>query len=261
MKLQRVWAIAYNTWLESVRERLWWLLVVLVGLLWGISYLIPFLAPLGGAKILMDVELATIHLFSLVIAIWSASGAINQEIEKRTIYTLLAKPIRRTEFLLGKHLGLAGVVGVVIILMTLCFMGIYQMSSYGSVVSLQIPSILLAMLFTYLELLLLLAAALLFGSFTSSLLAVLLTFALYLVGHFSQSLLQLGAISKNPTIGIVTRILYVLLPDLERFNLRQSAVFALLPTPSELWVTACYGLTYTAVLLIMAQLSFGRREF
>jgi hypothetical protein len=105
------------------------------------------------------------------------------------------------------------------------------------------------------------AAALLFGSFTSPILAAVFTFSLYLMGHFSQSLLQLGMITKNEAIQNLTRVLYVILPDLERFNLRDQAVYGLLPATGELWGTFIYGVGYTVFLLTGAYLLFARREF
>jgi ABC-type transport system involved in multi-copper enzyme maturation permease subunit len=99
--------------------------------------------------------------------------------------------------------------------------------------------------------------------FTSSLLATLLTFAVYLMGHFSRDLVALGNLSENPSIQRVTQALYLVLPDLSRLDLKNQAVYgsAALPVPMELLGHAAYGLLYTVLLLAIASLLFSRREF
>ena len=105
------------------------------------------------------------------------------------------------------------------------------------------------------------AVAILFGVFTSSLLATSLTIAVYLMGHLSRDLLQLGDISKNPTIKSVTQGIYLVLPDLARLDLKNQAVYGILPPPAELLFNAGYGLLYIILLLTIANLIFWRREF
>jgi ABC-type transport system involved in multi-copper enzyme maturation permease subunit len=104
------------------------------------------------------------------------------------------------------------------------------------------------------------AIAILFGSFTSSLIASLLTFASYLVGNFSRDLLQLGEISKSEAVQAVTRNLYLILPDLSRANLKNEAVYGVIPASGELWSNAIYILSYTLLVLALAILIFGKRE-
>ncbi|WP_287128459.1 ABC transporter permease [Candidatus Cyanaurora vandensis] len=256
----RVLAIAENAFKETIRERTLFIVLFFLLLLIAGNYLLPFLAAAEGYRVVLDASLATIHLFSLVIAVFIGTSLIGREIEKRTIFTLIAKPVSRGEFLLGKHLGLAAVLGVLLVLMTVSAFLVYSVNQFASIYAFPLGSIALAVLFSYLELLLLVAAALFFSSFTSPILAALLTFSLYLAGHFSQSLLQLGAISKNEFIQQVTRVIYVILPDLERLNLRNGAAYGLIPPASELWGALGYGLIYTVLLLSAAQAIFNRRE-
>jgi ABC-type transport system involved in multi-copper enzyme maturation permease subunit len=114
-----------------------------------------------------------------------------------------------------------------------------------------------------LEAALLVAVAIVFGVFTSSLLATLLTFAVYLMGHLSQDIVAFGKLSDNPGVQRLTNTLYLVLPDLERLNLRNEAVYGmgLLPTAPELWGHGLYGLLYTALLLTVAIAIFSRRQF
>jgi len=105
--------------------------------------------------------------------------------------------------------------------------------------------------------------AIVFGVFTSSLLATLMTFAVYLMGHLSQDLVAFGELSDNPAVQRLTNTLYLVLPDLERLNLRNAAAYGmeLLPTAAALWGHALYGVLYTALLLAVAILIFSRRQF
>ena len=119
----------------------------------------------------------------------------------------------------------------------------------------------MAELYLFLELSLITAVALLFSVFTSSVLATLLSFAVYLVGHLSQDIVKLGNISKNPGLQQLTQNLYLILPDLSRLDLKNQAVYGILPPSLTLGLHAIYGLFYTGLLLSLAILIFSRREF
>jgi ABC-type transport system involved in multi-copper enzyme maturation permease subunit len=124
-------------------------------------------------------------------------------------------------------------------------------------------SILLAAVYLFLQLSLVTAIAIALGVFTSSVLATLLSFGMYLVGNLSQDLLTLGRLSKNPGLESLTRNLYLVLPDLSRLDLKNQAVYGsqLLPNPLTLITNASYGLLYTVLVLAIAILIFSRREF
>ncbi len=260
MQSSRVLAIAQNAFRETIRDRVLFLIAFFVLLLVAGISLLPYLAAGEGNKLVSDLGLALIHLMSLVIAVFVGTSLVSKEIEKRTIFTLIAKPVNRVEFLVGKHFGLAAVLAVLMTAMTASFAVVYFIGVYREV-PLPWGNILLAIGFSYLELWIIIAAALFFGSFTSAILAALLTFALYLAGHFSSSLLQLGVLSKNETVMQITRFAYLILPDLERFNLRNSAVYGQTPPWADLGGTVLYGLLYTLILLTGAYLVFRKREF
>ncbi|NEP55335.1 MAG: ABC transporter permease, partial [Moorea sp. SIO3C2] len=124
-------------------------------------------------------------------------------------------------------------------------------------------SVLVAIAFMYLEMLLIIAVTLVFGVFTSSLLASLLSFGTYMVGHLSTDLIRLGKLAKSDNIERIVETIYLVLPDLERLNLKNEAIYgaALLPAPGALAIDAIYGLLYTALLLVIAGNIFTRRQF
>jgi hypothetical protein len=121
--------------------------------------------------------------------------------------------------------------------------------------------ILVSSLYLFLQLSLITAVAIAFGVFTSSLLATLLTFAVYLMGNFTHDLVTLGTLSKNPAIENLTKSLYLVLPDLSRLDLKNQAVYGQIPGIEMLLVNAGYGLLYIALLLTIAILIFSLREF
>jgi ABC-type transport system involved in multi-copper enzyme maturation permease subunit len=253
----RIFTLASNVFWDVIRERVLYLTGFFAILLVAAQVLLREVSAGTEAKMVVDVGIAAIGVLGLVVTVFVGTGLINKEIDKRTVLVLLSKPVSRSEFIIGKHIGLSAVLAVLIALMTGIYLGIL------SLYKIQYPlgSILVAALYLFLELSLLTAVGILFGVFTSSLLATLLTFAVYVMGHLSRDLLQLGEISKNPAIKNVTQGIYLVIPDLARFDLKNEAVYGLLPDTVTLLVSAVYGLIYIALLLALANLIFWRREF
>ena len=191
------------------------------------------------------------------MAIFVGTGLINKEIEKRTVFTIVTKPISSLEFILGKHLGLSAVLAILVAGMT----AIYLMVLSFSQINYQLVPLLVAGFFLFLELCLLTAAALLFGVFTSSILAIILTFSLYLVGHLSEGMVKLAGVTRNPGFQQLTDNLYLVLPDLSRLDLKNDAVYGVLPPPDILLLNAGYAVVYTVALLLVTTVIFSRREF
>lgn len=257
--MTRAGVIAANVFREVIRDRVLYLIGVFALGLMAAAQLLPQVAAGTEGKMLLDLGLAAIGLLGLVIAIFVGTTLVNKEIEKRTVYVLIAKPVSKLEFIVGKHLGLSAVLAVLLTAMTLIYLAVLTFQK----VPVPLGSILLSVLFNFLELSLMTAVALLFGVFTSSLLATLLSFAVFLMGHFSRDLVTLGSLSKNPMVERVTQALYLLLPDLSRLNLKNEAVYGanLLPQPLDLLSSAVYGVIYTVLVLTIAYLIFSRREF
>lgn len=259
LSFSRTGVIAINVFREVIRDRVLYLVLVYAVLLMAAAALLPDIAAGAQDKITLDIGLAGIHLLGLVVTVFVGSSLINKEIEKRTILLLITKPVSRTEFVLGKHLGLSAVLAALLALLTLIFFGILTLYQ----IPFPVGSLLLAVVFTFVEMALLTAVAMLFGVSTSSLLATLLTVAVYLVGHLSQDIIALGQLSENPGTWRISNGLYLVLPDLERFNLRNEAVYGLapLPTVGALGGHLLYGLLYTALLLTLTNVAFARRQF
>lgn len=257
ISILRIWVIAANSFREVIRDRILYFIgffALLMAFAWR---LLPEIAVGTHEKIFLDLGLAAIGLLGVIVAVFVGTGLINQEIDKRTILVLIPKPLSRAEFILGKHLGLSGVLAVMLGVMLV----IYLLMLLGMKVSFQPLPLIVSVFYLGLELILIGAVAIAFGVFTSSILATLMTFGVYLMGHISKDLIQLGIISKNPNILAITKNIYLILPDLERLNFRNEAVYGLLPSADVLIANALYSLVYTGLLLGISILIFSRRQF
>jgi ABC-type transport system involved in multi-copper enzyme maturation permease subunit len=257
MNIRRTRVMAANVFREVIRDRALYIVAVFALVMGAAVRLLPEVAAATENKMILDVGLAAMSLLGLVIAVFVGTGLVNKEIEKRTVLVLIAKPISRVEFIVGKYLGLSAVLAVLVAMMTGIYMGILTLFR----VPYPWTSIAVSSLYLFFQLSLVTAIALVFGVFTSSLLATLLTFAVYLVGNFSRDLVNLGILSKNPAIASVTRQMYYVLPDLARFDLKNQAVYGQIPGWDTLLLNAGYGVLYAVVLLAIATLVFSVREF
>lgn len=257
ISILRILAIAANSFREVIRDRILYFIgffALLMAFAWR---LLPEIAVGTHEKIFLDLGLAAIGLLGVIVAVFVGTGLINKEIDKKTILVLIPKPLSRAEFILGKHLGLSGVLVVMLGVMLV----IYLLMLLGMKVSFQPLPLIVSVFYLGLELILIAAVAIAFGVFTSSILATLMTFGVYLMGHISKDLIQLGIISKNPNILAITKNIYLILPDLERLNFRNEAVYGLLPSADVLIANALYSLVYTGLLLGISILIFSRRQF
>lgn len=257
MNSSGVFTIARNVFKEVIRDRLLYFIGFFSLLLILAQRIIPEIAAGTHEKILLDFGIGAIAILSVIVAIFIGTALINKEIEKRTLLMLIPKPISRAELILGKHLGLTSVLGVMVALMMAIYLAMLSLSD----ISYPTTALLVAGVYLLLELALIVAVAILFGVFTSSILATLLSFGVYLMGHFSEDLVELGKLSENANIESLTTSLYLVLPNLSRLDLKNEAVYGLLPNSNELMSHALYGLLYTALLLIISMTIFAQKEF
>ena len=259
MSLGRIFVIAANVFREVVRDRILYIIGFYALMLAAAIRLLPEVAATTQNKIFLDFGLAAMSVLCLIVAGFVGTGLVNKEIEKRTVLVLIAKPISRSEFIIGKHLGLSAVLALLVVVMTVIYLAILLFWN----IPYFLGSTLLASLYLFFELSLITSVALTLSVFTSSVLATLLTFAVSLMGHESQHLVELGRLSHHPDLERFIQGLYLVFPDLSRLDLKNQAVygFGLLPNPLTLIANAGYGLLYTVLLLAIAILIFSRREF
>jgi len=181
---------------------------------------------------------------------------VHKEVEKRTIYIVLAKPVRRWEFILGKYLGLMAVLVVSLVVMAAAFFGILLIMGVGVQFNL-----LLAVLMTFFQLAILTAVAVLFSTFSTPITGAVFTFAVYFVGHLTRDLKLLAAMSPSPVVKAVSYFLYFVLPNLSNFNIRAEVVYGAALDPYALLLSGLYSLVYTVTLLLISVGIFNRKEF
>lgn len=252
----KIITIALNTFKEAKRDRVLYLLFFFVIICLVFSRFLALLTVGDRVKIIKDVGLASISLFGMLMAILMGTGLVYKEIDKKTIFTLLAKPIHRAEFLLGKFLGLVMTIFIMTVLMTVIFMLILFLHTLSFE-----WKILVAILYIFFELCLMTAVALLFSTFTTPILASLYSLAFYLIGHLSWSMEMLIKKVKSGAGRTALKILYTVLPDLENFNFKTEVVHNL-PIPGKLLgYSFLYGVVYTAFILFLAMMVFRRRDF
>ncbi len=252
----KIKAIALNTFREAIRDRILYLLLFIAAASLIFSRVLALLTVGDRVKIITDVGLASLSLFGALMAILIGTGLVYKEIDKKTIYTLLAKPIHRYQFLLGKFFGLVFTLLVMLFLMSLIFLVMVLLHS-GQVAW----GIFVALAFIFLEMCLITAVALLFSCFSTPILSSIFSLAFYLIGHVSWGLETL--INKlSPGVGrTLARIFYFVIPDLENFNFKTEIVHHL-PIPPQVFVYASlYGIFYTLFVLAIAVLVFRRRDF
>ncbi len=259
MNVNRVIAIANNSFREVVRDRILYIIGFYAVILAIAAMLLPQLAAATEDKMFLDLGLAVMSVLSLIIAVFVGTGLVSKEIEKRTILMLIAKPISRPEFILGKYLGLSTVLALLVVAMSAIYLIFLQVNN----INYSATSIVINAIFLILQLSLISAIAIAFGVFTGSILATALTFAVYLMGNITQDLLKLAQVNENPGLEKITQGLYLLLPDLSRLDLKNDAVYGLsaLPDSTTLFINAGYSLVYSAMLLAIAAFIFSQKEF
>jgi len=252
----KIRAIALNTFKEAIRDRILYLVFFFAAVCLILSRLLALLTVGDQLKIITDVGLASISLFGTLMAILIGTGLVYKEIDKKTIFTLLSKPIHRYQFLLGKFFGLLLTLLVMVLLMTVIFLAMLFLHAIRVEWSLFIVICLI-----FIELALITSVAILFSTFSTPILSSVFTLAFYLIGHFSWGLETLMTKMPPGFSKTLAQIFYILLPDLENFNFKTETVHHL-PIPSEvIGLSVLYGILYTALVLGVAMLIFRKRDF
>jgi len=255
----RIAAIARNAFREAVRDRVLYNLVLFVLLLTAASIFIGELSGGQERKVIVDLGLSAMLLFGMFIAIFVGVGLVYKEIERRTIYAVFSKPVGRGEFLVGKYLGLCLtlLVNVVVMGVGVSLALVYVSRGWDPL----IPTIWPAVLMIYMELMLLTAIALLFSSFSSPALSALLTFLIFIIGHFSADLKSFAVSMGSTSARWVFTGLYYLLPNLANYSFITPAAHGQAPSVGFVFATALYAFVYITVVLAAATLVFSRRNF
>ncbi len=254
---KRFFSIALNTFREAVRDRVLYNLVLFVLLIIASAIFLGELTAGQEARMIVNLGLGTMLLFGAFISIFVGVSLVSKEIERRTVYSIFSKPIGRGEFIVGKYLGLCLTLLVNVLVMgvgvsfALLYVG-------GQDLAFKIWG---AILLLFLELTILIAVAILFSSFSSPALSALLTFFVFIIGHFSASLNDLAKGLGSSFAKYFFGTIYYLLPNLSLYTFRTETAHGLVPSSSMILGAIGYAIVYVAILLIITVLIFSRRNF
>jgi ABC-type transport system involved in multi-copper enzyme maturation permease subunit len=249
--------IARNTFREAVRDRILYNLVLFVLLITASAIFLGELTAGHEARMIVNLGLGAVLLFGAFIAIFVGVSLVSKEIEKRTVYAIFSKPVSRTEFIIGKYLGLCLTLLVNIVVMgagislALLYVkgGALVFSIWGTV------------FLIFLELTVVTATAILFSSFSTPALSALLTFFVFIIGHFSSALRELASSMGSSAAKFVFDAIYYLMPNFSHFEFARNAAHGDMPTAAMLAGAAAYAIVYSMVLLAVTSLVFNRRDF
>jgi ABC-type transport system involved in multi-copper enzyme maturation permease subunit len=253
-----IFHIASNTFREAVRDRVLYNLIAFALLLSGAAILVGQISIDIERLVVVNLGLTAVSLFGVVIAIFIGIGLVSKEIEKRTLYTVLSRPVRRWEFIVGKFFGLAGTLVVNTFFMAIGVFGALLYVAHRF----QKPDawILVAVYFIVLQFLILCALALLFSSFSSPLLSAVFAFSLFVIGCFSEDLRGFAAMTGNGiTRWMATGVAY-LVPNFSALNVISSVAHEQPVAGQLIFYNTVYALLYTGLALCGAVLIFERRN-
>lgn len=261
--------IAVAVFRESVRDRVLYNLVGFALLVIGASFLIGQLTAGQDIKIIKDLGLAAMAVFGLFIAIFIGIGLVSREVERRSIYSLLAKPVRRSELVVGKYLGLVLTIVVNVSVMTALWYAVLGYMAWseseafrqGLETPATDPRMLMAVYLIVIQLMLVMAIALFFSTFSSPMLSAVFAFGLYIAGHFSADLKNFDVAVGDSPVRYVTTALYYVLPNMAMFDLKNAVVHAQPISAGYLGLATLYGCAYITALVAAGVWVFSRRDF
>lgn len=253
---RRILSIAANTFRETIRNKILYAILAFALLVIGLSYFLAKLSVGDLARIIADVGLACIHIFGVIMAVFLGITLVSQEVERKTVYLILSRPVPRWEFIVGKAAGLCGTLLLITLVMSLTLFLVHA-GHRGAFEA----GILVASAGIYLELVLLTCLASLFSSFTTPVLSAIFTLSMFLIGHVSGDLVAFGARAASGTVRAVSVALFYVLPNLENFNWKNEVVYGGTSSPAVIPLAAGYLLAYGAAVLFLACLIFSRKDF
>lgn len=255
MNWQQLQTIALNTYRETIRDKLLYSLIGFAVLVIAATWLAGTVSLGQDIRVIKGFGLTAILVFLLIITLFVGTQLVYRELERRTIYLVLSKPLKREVFILGKFFGLVLTLFVSSLIMAILFIILLYMRSKAID-----AATLLAILFIFLEAVLLTAVGILFSTFSTPLASAVYTFSLFLIGHSSTTIYSIAIKSGGLVKGILLTV-YYLFPNLEKFNLRNFAVYQILPQSHVLVFALLYFIAYVSLALLMSVLAFRKYEF
>lgn len=251
----RILSIAANTFRETIRNKVLYVILAFALLVISLSWFLADLSVGDLARIIADVGLASIQIFGVIMAVFIGITLISQEVDKKTIYLILSRPVPRWEFIVGKALGLSLTLALTTLVMTVTLFFLHL--GYGRQPE---AGIFIAAAGIYMELIALTCLASFFSTFTTPVLSAIFTLSMFFIGHISGDLLVFGARAQSKTLQVCSRFLYYVLPNLELFNWKNDVVYGTVRSAGRIWAAAGYLVCYFTGVLFVACLLFSRKD-
>ncbi|MBZ5537146.1 MAG: ABC transporter permease [Acidobacteriia bacterium] len=262
--MNKILAIAQNTFKEAIRDKILYSLILFALLMIGSSLILGMISINIETKVTVDVGLSSMSVIGAVIAVFIGINLVHKEVDKRTLYSILAKPVRRTEFILGKFFGLAFTLFVNLVIMAIGLVLVLayvkgQAYSRGQVTEIH-ASLFVAVFLIFLQLLLITGIALVFSSFSTPTLSAMFTLALYFIGQFNADIKHFGVEAGNVAVRMITSGLYYLLPNFGNFNVIAGVSHGKPIAAALVVYDVAYSIVYLAILLSAAAMIFSQRN-
>ncbi len=262
-------AIAVNAFREAVRDKVLYNLVLFAVLLIAVSYLLGQITAGQDVKIIKDLGLSATAVFGVFIAVFIGIGLVSKEVERKSIYSLVSKPILRYQLVLGKYFGLVLTLAANVGMMAIALYLVLAYMRYGVDPEVERawdaraldPALLKAIGLILVELMIVTAIAIFFSTFSTPMLSAAFTFGLFIAGQFSADLRNFDQVVDSPAAVGLARGLYWILPNLAQFDVKAQVVHGQ-PVPiGYLALAVAYAMLYIAMLLAVAMFIFSRRDF
>ena len=253
----RVSAIASNTFREAVRDRVLYNLIGFAVLMAGAAILVGQISVDIEKLVVINLGLTAVSLFGVIIAIFIGIGLVSKEIDKRTLYTVLSRPVQRWEFILGKFFGLAGT----LVVNTICMAaGVFLAMLYVThKLQPSDASVLAALYFIVLQFLIVTSLALLFSSFSSPLLSAVFAFAVFVIGSFSGDLREFAGAQSGASHWVAMAAARII-PNFSGLNVISMVAHGEPVAAKLIFANTAYTFFYAAMVLCAAVLIFERRN-
>jgi ABC-type transport system involved in multi-copper enzyme maturation permease subunit len=264
-----VLVVAQGVFKESIRDRIAYNLVFFAVLLIAASFLLAQLTAGQDVKIVKDLGLAAANVIGVLIAVFIGIGLVAKEVERRSIYNLLSKPVTRGQFILGKYVGLSITLVANLAVMALAYYAVLVYLDFVTPDNVKLgweapaadPVLLKAFALIGVELMLITAVALFFSTFSSPFLSAALTLAIFVIGHFGEDLRNLEALGAPAGLSSIGRGLYFVFPNLTPLDVTAAVVHAQPVSLEHMALAAGSSAVYIALLLVAAAVVFERRDF
>lgn len=253
--LANVGTLAMSTFKETVRDRIFYLVVVFGFVMLASTAVVSPLTIGAQGKIMTDVGLAAMTVFGLLVVVFVGANMVRKEMDKGTILTILSKPVSRRQYLWGKFLGLGmtqitmiSVMGLLFLLMTFLAPGDFSLRFVA------------AIYMGLLEMILITAVVVFFSTCVSPVLAAVFALGVFVIGHLSESIRDFGTMQGTAVQARTAEVIYYLVPNLEVFNVRGAVVHGEIVSLEHLLMATLYCLAYSGLLLLLAGSIFARKE-